>query len=551
MVDRTGAALNSDMEAAMYVASQTILSRFSWAAPAAMLRAGCVALFVCVSGCGGGAGGAAPQSSVPTPVPAPAPNPTPAPIPAPDTASPPPAPLVVGTALSIDSGASGTPLNLRVARSANGDGFAVWRSNNGTIVPGGGSRHDLWTNRYSAVMAAWGSPIKLRAGGADRVIPDFDLAVDDSGNATVAWTEFFENLPGRVVMSKRFDTGAGAWGAPVLLNANGGGARLASDASGALLAVYDVAVGVPNIDLVGRVRGRFFDPVSGNWQPEAAIDRNVGSNGGPIASLDGSGNALTVFNGSGGTRSNYYSLNVGIWGQLASGETVPDMEIPGTRGLRTDSLQLTALTVGNFLLAWDYDPAPAFHPDDPINEIRIARFTSHTGTWSPAQTLVPAGQNPPNLNHLQRMGSDAAGNAMVLLTQLEGDRFAVLKAIRLDHTGAACSGLEKIDRAIGGVAVEADLAVDPQGNAIAIWRQFEDHNRPAEGSRSNIAINRFDAATGTWASAVLAETEPGNAISPRASAGGGGQALLGWIQAEGGANRVKALLQPLTNTLGQ
>src|SRR6185436_20889560 len=101
MVDRTGAALNSDMEAAMYVASQTILSRFSWAAPAAMLRAGCVALFVCVSGCGGGAGSAAPQSSVPTPVPAPAPNPTPAPIPAPDTASPPPAPLVVGTAQSI------------------------------------------------------------------------------------------------------------------------------------------------------------------------------------------------------------------------------------------------------------------------------------------------------------------------------------------------------------------------------------------------------------------------------------------------------------------
>ena len=59
------------------------------------------------------------------------------------------------------------------------------------------------------------------------------------------------------------------------------------------------------------------------------------------------------------------------------------------------------------------------------------------------------------------------------------------------------------------------------------------------------------AATGAWASAVLAEALPGNAISPRASAGGGGQALLGWIQEEGGANRVKALLQPLTDTPGQ
>ena len=51
------------------------------------------------------------------------------------------------------------------------------------------------------------------------------VSSNDSGNATVAWTEFFENLPGSVVMSKRFDTGAGTWGAPVLLNANGGGAQ--------------------------------------------------------------------------------------------------------------------------------------------------------------------------------------------------------------------------------------------------------------------------------------------------------------------------------------
>jgi hypothetical protein len=49
---------------------------------------------------------------------------------------------------------------------------------------------------------------------------------------------------------------------------------------------------------------------------------------------------------------------------------------------------------------------------------------------------------------------------------------------------------------------------------------------------------------------VLAETQPGNATSPRASAAGG-QALLGWIQEEGGVNRVKALLQPLTNMPGQ
>ena len=100
-----------------------------------------------------------------------------------------------------------------------------------------------------------------------------------------------------------------------------------------------------------------------------------------------------------------------------------------------------------------------------------------------------------------------------------------------------------IDGAVGGSAAGGvDLGVDPLGNAIAIWQQLK--------GGTNIAINRFDGATGTWASAVLAEAEPGNAISPDASANGG-QALLGWIQEEGGVNRVKALLQPLSDTPSQ
>jgi hypothetical protein len=124
-----------------------------------------------------------------------------------------------------------------------------------------------------------------------------------------------------------------------------------------------------------------------------------------------------------------------------------------------------------------------------------------------------------------------------------------LKALRLDPAGMICAAVQTIDRAIGGGAGPADLGVDEQGNAIAIWQQFEGGN-PDDGSRSNIAIARFDRATGTWTKAVFAETQPGNAISPRASASGG-QALLGWIQSEGGANRVKVVLQPLGDPLGR
>jgi hypothetical protein len=143
---------------------------------------------------------------------------------------------------------------------------------------------------------------------------------------------------------------------------------------------------------------------------------------------------------------------------------------------------------------------------------------------------------------LQRLGSDASGTTLLLWTESDGVRTA-LKSVRLDGAGAVCDAVQVIDSAVGGGAARADLGVDPRGNAIAIWQQFEG-DRPDDGSGSNIAINRFDGAMGAWASAVLAETQPGNAISPRASAAAG-EALLGWVQAEGGVNRVKVLLQPL------
>jgi hypothetical protein len=87
--------------------------------------------------------------------------------------------LFVDTAQSIDNGASGNPVNLRVARSANGDGFAVWQADDGT-------RRNLWANRYSSAMAAWGSPINIEASGAD--IGDFDLAVDALSAQRARWS---------------------------------------------------------------------------------------------------------------------------------------------------------------------------------------------------------------------------------------------------------------------------------------------------------------------------------------------------------------------------
>ena len=91
-----------------------------------------------------------------------------------------------------------------------------------------------------------------------------------------------------------------------------------------------------------------------------------------------------------------------------------------------------------------------------------------------------------------------------------------LKAVRLDQAGVSCSAVQVIDSAVGGGAARADLGVDSR----ATPSRSGGSSKAAVPTRlrSNIAINRFDGATGAWASAVFAETQPGNAISPRASA---------------------------------
>ena len=343
----------------MCLASQRTLTRLTWAAPAAMLRAGCVALFVGGSGCGGGDG-----------APPPSPMQTPAPMPAPGPTQPPPAPaqLVVGTAQSIDSGASGNPVSLRVARSANGDGFAVWVADDEGAQP--------WLRTSGPTATAPPRPRGAARSESRRVstIDELDLAVDARGNATVAWHEvptsgFFGDRG--VVMSARFGAGAGAWATPVPLSTNASNLRLASDATGAVLAVY--------VAPSNSIHGRLFDPASGTWQPDAAIEQNrgtrgIGSTHGPAATLlDGNGNALVAFNNerfSGIAHviaSNYFSRSTGDWVfQLAPDECELLGEVPSSVGLNGD-LALATSTDGNFLLAWAglglrrRDPHRAFH----------------------------------------------------------------------------------------------------------------------------------------------------------------------------------------------
>ncbi len=78
----------------------------------------------------------------------------------------------------------------------------------------------------------------------------------------------------------------------------------------------------------------------------------------------------------------------------------------------------------------------------------------------------------------------------------------------------------------------AQIAVDPQGNATAVWRQ-------SDGTRDNIWANRFVPGVG-WGTAELIETDAGNATTPQVATDPQGNAIAVWSQGDGTRDNIWA-----------
>ena len=181
-----------------------------------------------------------------------------APMPAPGVTQPTPEPLVVGTALSIDSGASGNP----VSRARGAQRQRRWLSRSGRPTMRAARQQPLGQplprrhGRVGQPDQHRGEQRRHRPTSISRSTP---AATRRSCGTSLARSSVTKT---GVVMSARFDAGAGAWATPVLLSTD----AVASRASPAMPPAPCSPCTWP---VVRIIRGRFFDPVSGTWQPEA------------------------------------------------------------------------------------------------------------------------------------------------------------------------------------------------------------------------------------------------------------------------------------------
>jgi predicted enzyme related to lactoylglutathione lyase len=296
-----------------------------------------------------------------------------------------------------------------------------------------------WANRHTT-SNGWGTAESI--GTLPSTIADFviEVAVAQDGDATSVWHQ--RDGDRAVVWANRYTSG-GAWGTAGLIETEDGGSA-----------------------------------------------RN------PDVTMDGNGNAIAV-----------WQQNDGMDNFIASNRSTPS----GVWG--------TAQRIG------DFGTRPHVASDAAGNAIAV-----WPGGWANRYSVGDEWGTQEDIREVNESGSaanvdmNADGQAIAVLRQWDGTRSNLWANRYVPGNGWGTAELIESDNA--GSVAWPDVAVDPSGNAVAVWEQ-------SDGTRSNIWANQYVAGAG-WATAELIESEDlGDAQRPRIAVDPDGNAIAVWYQDDG------------------
>ena len=282
---------------------------------------------------------------------------------------------------------------------------------------------------------------------------------------------------------------------------------LAGNSAGQAIAMFFVLDNIyanrygPTTGWEGRVPVSVNDPLYSQTDPQVAIN--------------GNGQAFAVWLKSG----------AGI-GQVLAARFTPALGwgAPVTLSVNDSggfAPQIAVDANGNAVAAW-VQRASVFS----AWQLFSMRFVAANESWEPARRIdsdaigQPAGINP-------RVAINPAGEAFVLWAAPGSTLGSIaLWATRMAATGV-WGGALLVDEG-PAVIPEQGLAVDANGNAMAVWKKMDNPRVPS------IWSSRFDAVSGSWGSAVAVETSNlDRATSPQVAFDGSGQAVAVWVQYDG------------------
>ncbi len=306
-----------------------------------------------------------------------------------------------------------------------------------------------------------------------------------------------------------FTTRAGAWREAEPLETDDVDAtspQVALDASGRAIAVWSQSDGVSP-----RIWASRFVPGTG-WG-DAIIISDTGAAGVAKVAADPQGNAVAVWDESDGMTSSIWANRFTPMTGWGGGVLVED------NAGNAEAAQVGMDRNGNATSLWRQQEATRF-------DIWASRLVPSTG-WNDAVTIEV--NNAGNAN-FPRLSVAPGGNAMAVWGQSDGTRINIW-ANRF-VLGMGWENAALIEQA-GGNGMLPDVALDSNGDAMAVWSQ-------TDGTRFNVWANRFTRAT-RWGSAQLIETDDGGSASgTRVVVYPPGNALAVWVQSNGTVTNIWA-----------
>ena len=318
----------------------------------------------------------------------------------------------------------------RVAVDALGNAIAVWQRFNGTSLviqaaerPAGG---------------AWGAPVNISLpapGGYDAGAPS--VAFDPRGNAVAVWHRS-DALTGRATVLSADRPAGRAWQPPVAVSdgtADASGALIAVAADGTALAAWTSFGGAPRSSL---------RPAGGSWLPSETIAGDTLVRGMDIA-LDPAGSAVAVWLGG---ASGPFGVRAAVRPAQGAWQAPADLGPDGYHPSLTVDAQGAATAV------WQNDDA-AHAASKPAG-----------GDWEPSVQLGPSAPSfALSAVSETAVASDVRG--VVTAAWIAGSPSG--SDVLVSRRAGAAWEAPVLVSAPGRAAVQPRLAVDPLGNAVALW----------------------------------------------------------------------------------
>jgi len=215
-----------------------------------------------------------------------------------------------------------------------------------------------------------------------------------------------------------------------------------------------------------------FTTADGSWgTAEVAENDATNSFDTPSVVLEDNGDAIVVWRS--------YSPSYDIWAnRYVAGSGWGTPELIETNANNAYSPQIAGDANGNAIAVWQQS-------DGTKVSIWANRYVAGSG-WGTAELIETDDAGDASFPHIV---FDGSGNAIAVWTQSDGTNVNTVTNRYTAGSGWGSAGI--IDSENLGFVDDTWIAASKNGDAIAMWRQYD-------GSHFNMWANRYDAANGNW-----------------------------------------------------